>query len=127
MLLTHHFGSVETLDRARQWLTHLGFEVANSDSPEHDRTRLVMNVDLSRVSAALALIDSVERADSLGWPGFHDLPTTLRAHGGHASEHPAPPSSTRATAPIHWQAHHEPPPVDPHCCKVCEYMFGRPE
>jgi hypothetical protein len=125
MLLTHHFGSVETLDRARHWLAHHGIEIAHSDSPEHDETRLVMRLELSQVSAALALIDSIERADSQGWPGFHDQPKTLRVHAAPSQQHAEELASMRATSPIHWEAHHEYPPSDPHSSKVSEYMFTR--
>jgi len=125
MFLTHHFGSVETLDRARQWLARHGIEIVHSDSAEHDETRLVMRLDLSQVSAALALIDSIERTDSQGWPGFHDPPRTLHVHAALSQKQAEELASKRAASPIHWQAHEEHPSSDPLCSKVSEYMFTR--
>jgi hypothetical protein len=127
MFLTHRFGSVDTLDRARYWLTRHGFEVAHSNSAEHDETRLVMSLGLSEVSAALALIDSIERTDSQGWPGLFDPPKTLHSHRAHSHRHPEELASSTATTPIHWQGRHEHPSTDPHSCKVCEFMFSRSE
>ena len=127
MFLTHRFGSVDTLDRAKFWLTRHGFEVANSNPGEHDETRLAMSLDLSQVSAALALIDSIERTDAKGWPGHYDRPKALQAQGARSRKHPKESTSVTATTPIHWQSHHEHPSTDPTCCKICEFMFGRPE
>jgi len=125
MFLTHRFGSVDTLDRARYWLTHHGFDVALANPAEHDETRLAMSLDLSQVSAALSLIDSIERADPQGWPGVFDLPKTLHAHGARAKRRPEELTSNTATTPIHWQAHEEHPSSDPLCCKICEYMLSK--
>jgi hypothetical protein len=125
MWLTHRFGSVETLERARYWLTQHGFEVARSDFAEHDETRLSMSLDLSEVSAALALIDSIERTDSRGWPGLFELPTTLHLHAGDSQTPPKELGPGLATSPIHWQSHLEHPSSDPTCCKICDYMLSR--
>jgi hypothetical protein len=127
MFLTHRFGSVDTLDRARYWLTHHGFEVAQPNPEEHDETRLALSLELSQVSAALALIDSIERTDSRGWPGLHDRPKTPHGHRARSRNRPEQPTSVTATTPIHWRAHHEHPSTDPTCCKICEFMFSRPE
>jgi len=125
MLLTHHFGSVETLERARNWLVQNGIEVVRSGSPEHDETRLVMRLGLPQVSAALALIDSVERADSEGWPGFHDRPKKLHVHAAPSQKQAEELASTKAASPIHWEPRHEPPLSDPHHSKVAEFLFTR--
>jgi len=127
MFLSHRFNSLDTLDRARFWLTRHGFEVARPNPAEHDEMRLAMSLDLSQVSAALALIDSIERTDSHGWPGLQDLPTKPQLREARARKHPEGPTSVTTTTPIHWQAHHEHPSTDPTCCKVCEFMFSRPE
>jgi len=122
MYLTHRFGSLETLDRARYWLIRHGFEVDQSDEAEHDETRLTMRLDLSEVSAALALIDSIEQTDPAGWPGWLDGPRTVHAHAPHAR----PVSgSVPGSTPIHWQGRQDHPASDPLCCKVCEYMLSR--
>jgi len=125
MMLTHHFGSVQTLDRARYWLTRHGFEVAPSDFAEHDETRLAMSLHLSEVSAALALIDSIERTDSRGWPGLLDLPRELHAHTAHTQKRPRELASIAGKTPIHWEAHLETPSGDPLFSKIREYMLSR--
>jgi hypothetical protein len=123
MLLTHRFGSVETLDRARYWLTRLGFKVAPSNFPGHDETRLAMILDLSMIPAALALIDSFELSDPHGWPGILDQNRILHVHGPHPLRS-AMSESARPSAPIHWEARHEHPSSDPLCSKTCEYMLS---
>lgn len=122
MFLTHRFGSSETLDRARFWLNHHGIEVANSNGAEHDASRLSMKVELSRVSAALALIDSIERTDPEGWPGLLDRTRTLTAR---EKQSQAAECSSPAPTPIHWEGRKDHLANDPLCCKVCEYMLSR--
>ena len=125
MLFSHRFGSVETLTRARNWLTELGFEVVKTDEPSHDVSRLTLNVDFSKASAALALIDSIERSDPEGWPAYSSPSRTshgnksqpdIRAHGHH--------DHTSCT-PICWHPREETSPGDPVSSKVVEYMFSR--
>jgi hypothetical protein len=122
MLITHRFGSTETLSRAKYWMEQLGFEVTPPDPDSHDVARLSLNVDLSRAAAVLALIDSIERSDPNGWPAYTTPLKMLRAHerhGAHTCDRG--PSSE----PIHWHRRDEKAPTDPNACKVCEYMFSR--
>jgi hypothetical protein len=125
MLFSHRFGSVETLNRAQSWLTELGFEVVESDEASHDVSRLTLSVDFSRASAALALIDSIERSDPRGWPGN----TTPNGSPG---ANPSPRSTCsqghhdrKSCTPICWHPGEESTPVDPVSSAVREYMFSR--
>ena len=125
MLFSHRFGSVETLARAEHWLTELGFQVVKSVEPAHDRSRLTLNVDFSKASAALALIDSIEQSDPEGWPSFMTLPKTLHHHDAHTLHgHHDPEHGPRHT-PIHWQKPEEPTSNDPVSSMVSEYMLSR--
>jgi hypothetical protein len=125
MLLSHRFGSVETLSRARYWLTQLGFEVAQTDEPSHDVSRLTLNVDFSKASAALALIDSIERSDPEGWPANTTPSKSLHAHPSHAGTLPDSLHAAKAGTPIHWQRRDETSLADPVSSKVVEYMLSR--
>ncbi|WP_435010165.1 hypothetical protein P12x_001395 [Tundrisphaera lichenicola] len=122
MLLTHRFGSAETLDRARFWLNHHGIEVASTNTSNHDASRMAINVDLPRASAALALIDSIERSDPEGWPGLLDRTRAIHADEANPSRDDG---SGPASTPIHWEARKDHPSSDPLCCKICEYMLSR--
>ncbi len=86
MLFSHRFGSVETLSRAQYWLTHHGFEVVKTDEPSHDVSRLTLNVDFSKASAALALIDSIESSDPEGWPANSTPSRSLHMHSAHSRQ-----------------------------------------
>ena len=123
MLFSHRFGSVETLARARYWMDRLGFEVAPPDPASHDVSRLSLNVDFSQAAAAFALIDSIERSDPKGWPGFMTPTATLHAHEPHNGRHTC--DRGPSTEPIHWHKREEQAPADPVSCKVCEYMLSR--
>jgi len=126
MLLTHRFGSVETLSRARYWLTRHGFEIEPVDFGPHDATRLALNVDFSQAAAALALIDSIEGSDPDGWPGMYDQPKTLHVHAPRPAGEIPVPGNGSARSPIHWHHHHdEATAADPSSCKFCEYMLSR--
>jgi hypothetical protein len=125
MLFSHRFGSVETLSRARYWLTRHGFEVVKTDDPAHDVTRLTWNVDLSKASAALALIDSIEQSDPEGWPGFSTPSKILHGHRSHSKTMARGRQSRGTSTPIHWHHYEESSPADPVSTRVREYMLSR--
>jgi hypothetical protein len=125
MLFSHRFGSVETLSRARYWMDRLGFEIAPVDDDSHDVSRLSLNIDFSRTSAAMALIDSIEASDPNGWPGF--MTPSRKLEGAHElllsqsdNESPSP-----ARSPIHWHHRDEESATNPDASKVAEYMLSR--
>jgi hypothetical protein len=125
MFISHRFGSLESLSRARHWLTALGFEVAPFDPHTHDVSRLSLRVGLSEASAALTLIDSIEQSDPEGWPSFLTLPKTLHHHDAHTLHgHHDPEHGPRHT-PIHWQKPEETTSNDPVSNMVSEYMLSR--
>jgi hypothetical protein len=125
MLFTHRFGSVETLSRAQYWLTHHGFEVVPPADPAHDVARLTLNVEFSKTSAALALIDSIENADPRGWPSNTTPSRSLHAHSAHEPNPHQGEHARKAGTPIHWHSGEEASPADPVSSKIREYMFSR--
>jgi len=125
MLFSHRFGSVETLTRAKNWLTHHGFEVVNANEPSHDVSRLTLNVDFSQASAAFALIDSIERSDPDGWPSYSTPPRSIHSHAPHADTCSQGHHDHRSCTPICWHPREEAALSDPTHSKVAEYMFSR--
>ncbi len=125
MLITHRFGSAETLSRAKYWMDRLGFEVAPPDPESHDAARLSLNVNFSQAAAALALIDSIEKSDPNGWPGHLDPSRKLQFDESLATRHTC--DEARTTEPIRWNKgqEHDQAQAHPVSCKVCEYMFSR--
>jgi hypothetical protein len=125
MLFSHRFGSVETLARAQQWLTELGFDVVKNDEPSHDASRLTLSVDFSKASAALALIDSIERSDPEGWPAYSAPSRTPHKAMSHAAACPIGHHDSNSCTPICWHSHEETSPADPVSTRVREYMLSR--
>jgi hypothetical protein len=125
MLFSHRFGSLESLSRARYWMTRLGFEVVPMDPETHDIARLSLNVNFSQASAALALIDSIEASDPEGWPGFMTPPKTIHARRTHAAHDLRESTYSPARSPIHWHPREDATSHDPASSKVSEYMLSR--
>jgi len=122
MLLTHRFGSSEALDRAIYWLTWHGIEVSHSEVAGQDCSRLILNLPLSEVSAALALIDSIENADPEGWPPLFERPRGIHSHATPPAEVAVRRSSPH---PIHWQSREPEPAIDHESRKAYEYGIAR--
>jgi hypothetical protein len=125
MLISHRFGSVETLSRAQYWLTRQGFEVVPPGDPAHDVSRLTLRVDFPKASAALALIDSIESSDPQGWPSNLTPSRKRLAHPSQEAIHPQGEFASKPGTPIHWHSGEETSPADPISSKIREYMFSR--
>ncbi len=124
MIFSHRFGSVETLSRARFWMTRLGFEIAPTTPDSHDVSRLSLNVDFSKYSAAMALIDSIEASDPDGWPDFLTPSRKFAARtDGDSAAMESP--STPVRSPIHFHLRDDSSASDPQSSKVVEYMLSR--
>jgi hypothetical protein len=125
MFISHRFGSVETMSRARHWLTNLGFEVAPFDPKAHDASRLTVRVALPEAAAALSLIGSIEGSDPEGWPGLMATGKTCHHHGEVAEANGYNPKHGPKATPIHWHKHDEASPSHSVTDKMSEYMFSR--
>jgi hypothetical protein len=125
MFLSHRFGSLDTLARARYWLIRHGFEVTSTESESHDVSRLSLKVDFSQMSAALALIDSIEQSDPEGWPGFLTPSKTIHARGDQGAHHLWDDAHGPSRSPIHWVKAEDSPPADPAIRKTTEYLLSR--
>ena len=128
MLYAHSFGSAETMDRARYWLTWHGFAVSEPATPADPYGRpaplcLVVRIDASARSAVQVLIDSIEQIDASAGSLLPGAGSTRRwiADQPSAAGQPAPgPHGSQ----IHWDSHHD-FASDPGSSKVSEYMFSR--
>jgi hypothetical protein len=83
MYLTHTFAHRETLSRAHDWLTRLGFHPRQVHAPKSIIPRLMIPVEPDRLAAAHMLINVAESADPDGFPSFWDK---TEAPPGTASE-----------------------------------------
>jgi hypothetical protein len=92
MYYTHYFANNETLLRARNWLSRLGFGPESMETHTNGIPRLSVAVDWERWSVVEMLINAVERSDPRGWPGLWDV--THQAH-----VYPVPSMSEGVAAP----------------------------
>lgn len=92
MYYTHYFANNETLLRARNWLTRLGFGPESMEAHTNGIPRLSVAVDWGRWSVVEMLINAIEQSDPRGWPGLWDV--THQAH-----VYPVPPMSESMVAP----------------------------
>ena len=124
MLHSHCFRSSETRDRARYWLTWLGFTIckpagpagAISDHAAGSLPRLTSRVSAPARAAVQALIGSIEHAPPAAGPERRrrlDPPAARSAPAPHGT-------------PNHWQPN-EGESSDLTSHSVAEYMISRPE
>jgi len=102
MYYTHHFGSQETLDRARSWLLELGFPPGSIEAHADGIPRLTVAVEPSWLSSVQMLIDAVERTDPQGWPGLWDVAHQVHVYPGKAVAPALPAPSPGPRTAIGW-------------------------
>lgn len=71
--LTHQFASRETLDRARRWLVHAGFDPSQIETITMGAPRIAVRVGSGEAAEASLIIDAAELSDPHGNPSFWDL------------------------------------------------------
>ncbi len=96
MYLTHTFAHRETLSRAQDWLTRLGFRPMEIHAHASSIARLMIPVGPESMAAAQILINAAESADPDGFPSFWDK---TEASSGTASEQPGDMDSGRSRSP----------------------------
>ena len=69
MYLTHTFAHPETLSRAQNWLTQLGFHTRQV-APSSGVSRLIVVDEPQRMAAARMLINAAENSDPDGFTAF---------------------------------------------------------
>ncbi len=129
MLFSHHFASVETMNRARFWLTWHGFtvqEVRPTDPATIPSPRLAVHVTLAQAAAARALIGSIEHTDAPASLSLSQTPAAQRWYTDDARTTSAVGSSQPSGTPIHWHSRDD-ANGDPTAARVAEYMFGHHE
>ncbi len=71
--LTHQFAHVETLERARRWLIHAGFDPNQIEVITHGIPRIAVRLGPGQAAEAELVIDAVELTDPQGNPSFWEL------------------------------------------------------
>lgn len=71
--VTHQFANTETLDRARRWLVHAGFDPSQIETITMGAPRIAVRVGSGEAAEASLIIDAAELSDPHGNPSFWDL------------------------------------------------------
>ena len=71
--LTHQFAHLETLERARRWLVHAGFDPAQIHAMTDGIPRIAVLLAPGQAAEAGLIIDAAELTDPQGQPSFWDL------------------------------------------------------
>jgi hypothetical protein len=95
--LTHQFAHLETLERARRWLVHAGFDSSHIEVMTDGIPRIAIRVAPGEAAEAELIIDAAELSDPQGLPSFWDL---ARQEHIHTKFEPA----NEATAPQELQS-----------------------
>jgi hypothetical protein len=83
--LTHQFAHLETLDRARRWLVHAGFDPSQIEVMTDGIPRIAIKLMPGQAAEAGMIIDAVEQTDPQGLPSFWDLARQPHVHPEHAT------------------------------------------
>ncbi|MGC8640306.1 MAG: hypothetical protein ACP5XB_10570 [Isosphaeraceae bacterium] len=78
--LTHHFAHGETLQRARRWLVHAGFDPGQIEAVTDGIPRIAVRVNPGESSAAGQILSAVELTDPDGLPSFWELARQSHVH-----------------------------------------------
>jgi hypothetical protein len=84
--LTHQFAHLETLDRARRWLVHAGFDPSQIEVMTDGIPRIAVKVAPGQAAEAEFIIDAVELTDPEGLPSFWDLARQPHVYPEHKTE-----------------------------------------
>jgi hypothetical protein len=84
--LTHQFAHLETLERARRWLVHAGFDPAQIHATIDGIPRIAVLVAPGQAAEAGLIIDAAELADPEGLPSFWDLARQPHVYHDHHTE-----------------------------------------
>ena len=126
MLFSHCFGSLETRNRARFWLTWHGFDVKEPRRTAGDPTvspRLAVHGSYAERAAAQAIIDSIEHSDPHAFASLLDAATPTRWVLDQASDSVFDGHAPHGT-PIHFEPREE-PAGHAVAARMAEYMFSR--
>ena len=78
--LTHQFAHLETLERARRWLVHAGFDSSQIEVMTEGIPRIAIRVAPGEAVEAELIIDAAELTDPQGLPSFWDLAKQEHIH-----------------------------------------------
>jgi hypothetical protein len=120
MFITHRFAHSETLDRARYWLTELGFRPSQMEVHATGVPHISLRAPLSEIAEAELLFAALESSDPTGRPGFWDtLPHSDRvgSFGQRAEE-----AAGRARSAVGWHPMDDDLRADPQLRALREVM-----
>lgn len=78
--LTHQFAHLETLQRARRWLVHAGFDPCQIEAVHEGIPRIAVRVRPGEASAVEQIISVAEMTDPEGLPSFWELARQPHIH-----------------------------------------------
>lgn len=78
--LTHQFAHLETLERARRWLVHAGFDASQIEVMTDGIPRIAVRVAPGEAVEAELIIGAAELTDPDGLPSFWDLARQKHIH-----------------------------------------------
>jgi len=94
--LTHQFAHLETLDRARRWLVHAGFDPSQIEVMTDGIPRIAIKLEPGQAAEAAQILDAVEQTDPQGLPSFWDLARQPHVHPEHATVAETPATEMEA-------------------------------
>ena len=94
--LTHQFAHLETLDRARRWLVHAGFDPSQIEVMTDGIPRIAIKLAPGQAAEAAQVLDAVEQTDPQGLPSFWDLARQPHVHREHATVAETPATEMEA-------------------------------
>jgi hypothetical protein len=78
--LTYQFAHLETLERARRWLAHVGFDPSQIEVVTGGIPRITVRVQPGQAAEVARIIDAVELSDPNSFPSFWDLARQEHIH-----------------------------------------------
>ena len=72
--VTREFAQIETLERAKRWLTEVGFHPSRIELHTHGTPRITVTVEPGQAAEVEQILDAVASSDPAGSPSFWDHP-----------------------------------------------------
>jgi hypothetical protein len=93
--VTHQFGHVETMERARRWLIEAGFDPGRIEVSQHGIPRIAVAVEPGQAAEVERIIDAAESSDPDGSPSVWEVARQQHVYP-EAAEPPGPAAVTHS-------------------------------
>jgi hypothetical protein len=107
--LTHQFAHLETLERARRWLVHAGFDPSQIHAVTDGIPRIAVILNPGQGVEAELIIDAAELTDPEGPPSFWDLARQQHIHAIHTETQAVPQNMEARTFVVGYRLSDERP------------------